>query len=284
MLSICIVSWNTRDLLRKCLRAIQAYPPTGEYEVIVVDNASPDGSAQMVSEEFPAVRLIANSDNCLYAAGTNQALDVARGDVLLLNPDTQVGEDCVQRLVEFLQATPEAGAVAPQLRWPTGQIQSSCRAFPTPGVLLPDMVGLARFIPSWGRYRMAGFDHTTLCEVDQPMASALLIRREAMKHIGKIDEGFPMFFNDVDLCLRLKMAGWRVFFLPDAVAIHHHGASTTQRKRAMIAQSHESLVRFYHKHYWRRTGAVGYTAVLALAGLAKYARLLRAHRLAKRGS
>ena len=278
MLSICIVNWNTRELLAECLKAISCYPPSEEHEVIVVDNASPDGSAQMVKEEFPQVRLQVNAENVFYAAGNNQALQMARGDlVMLLNPDTEVKEGCLTRLAEFLRARPEAAAAAPRLLWPDGKPQSSCRSFPTPRALLLDMFGLGRLFPNCrvcSEYRQTSFPLDQLRMVDQPMASALMLRREALDQVGGFDEGFPMFFNDVDLCLRLAQAGWKTYFVPAAEALHHHGASTVQRRREMIAHSHDALPRFYAKHYYGRVGWLGYWTVLLMNAVGKQARLL----------
>jgi len=280
MISICIVNWNTRDLLRNCLKAIDSHPPVGEYEIIVVDNASPDASAQMVKEEFPRFRLLANSENLLYAKASNQALAMARGElVMLLNPDTEVKEGCLARLSEFLQNNPQAAAAAPRLRWPDGSIQPSCRSFPKPRAILMDILRLSRVFPGCeicGEYRMTFFPHDSLREVDQPMASALMLKREALEEIGGFDEGFPMFFNDVDLCFRLRQAGWKIFFLPEAEALHHYGSSTAQRKREMIAQSHESLLRFYRKHYRRRVGGLGYWTVILLSRAGRCLRLFAA--------
>jgi len=277
MLSICIVSWNTRDLLKACLRAIDYNAPAEEYEVIIVDNASPDASAQMVKEEFPKVKLIENKENLFYAKANNQAFDAAQGDLLmLLNPDTEVKKDCFNLLSTYLRANPQVGAAAPKLLFPNGATQPSCRSFPTPQALLLDMFGLSRLFPSCkicGEYRMIHFGHDTMQEVDQPMASAFMLKREVIEQIGVFDEGFPMFFNDVDLCLRMKQAGWKIVFLPEAAAVHHHGASTAQRKRPMIAQSHDSLARFYNKHYLGRVSRVGYWSVLGLSRIARQIRL-----------
>jgi cytidylate kinase len=277
MLSICIVNWNTRELLREGLQAIAQFPPAEEYEIIVVDNASSDGSAEMVAREFPQVRLIANQENLLYAKANNQALATAKGDLLLLlNPDVRVEAEGLTRLCEFLRTHPQAVAAAPRLVFPDGRPQASCRAFPTPGALLPEMLGLSRIFPFCkicNAYRLAGFDAEREQEVDQPMASALMFKREGYEQIGGFDEGFSMFFNDVDLCLRLRQAGGKIFYLPTAKAAHHHGAATGQRKREMIAQSHDSLERFYRKHYQGRVSWLGYWSVIMLSRLAKRLRL-----------
>lgn len=252
-LSICIVNWNTRDYLRECLTSIAQYPPHRAYETVVVDNASADGSAEMVGAQFPQARVIANDRNEQYARANNQAIETSAGQmILLLNPDVRVLEGTIDRLLEFLDENPAAGACAPKLLHPDGRVQRSVRTFPTPGALLADLSGLARTIPRsriLGRYRLMYWDYDSVREVDQPMASALMIRRRALLQVGLFDEQFPLFFNDVDLCYRLRKAAWRIYFVPDARAIHHVGASTSQARRQALRLSQEGLARFYRKHY-----------------------------------
>ncbi|MBM3500566.1 MAG: glycosyltransferase family 2 protein, partial [Armatimonadetes bacterium] len=241
LLSICIVNWNTRDYLRACLRSIRETIAHLDHETIVVDNASADGSAAMVAEEFPQVMLIANADNLKYAAGNNQALRAATGaSKLLLNPDVVLKPGAVEELLAALDRHPKAGAVAPRLVHPDGSPQLSCRTFPDPPALAYEALGLARLFPHsrrFGAYRMSWWAHDDERRVDQPMASALLIRAAALEAVGLFDEDFPIFFNDVDLCRRLLDAGWEVWFTPRAEVIHHVGASTRQVRRAMIAES-----------------------------------------------
>jgi hypothetical protein len=252
-LSICIVNWNTRDHLRECLAAIQQFPPSRTHDIIVVDNASTDGSAEMVARELPQVRLIANPINEQYARASNQAIRATAGDlILLLNPDVRVLAGAIDALLGFMDANPAAGACAPKLLYPDGRLQRSVRSFPTPGALLADLLGLARLFPRsrmLGRYRLTHWDHNSLREVDQPMASALLIRRRALLQVGLFDEQFPLFFNDVDLCYRLRQAAWRIYFVPQAQAIHHVGASTSQARGEALRLSQQGLARFYRKHY-----------------------------------
>ena len=263
-LSICIVNWNTRDYLRECLTSIAQYPPQRAYETVVVDNASTDGSAEMVGAQFPQVRVIANDRNEQYARANNQAIEAGSGQmILLLNPDVRVLEGTIVRLLEFMDANPAAGACAPKLLHPDGRVQRSVRSFPTPGALLADLLGLARIIPRsriLGRYRLTYWDYDSVREVDQPMASALMIRRRALLQVGLFDEQFPLFFNDVDLCYRLRKAAWRIYFVPDACAIHHVGASTAQARRQALRLSREGLARFYRKHYRGALSWPGYWA------------------------
>jgi len=222
-------------------------------EIIVVDNASADGSREMVEAEFPEVKLIANDFNLGYAAANNQALRVARGKyALLLNPDTVVRADTLEALTKCAEAHPEAGAIGCKLLNPDGSHQLSCRSFPTPATLLFDALKLGKLFPrspSLARYRMSYWNYDTFREVDQPAGSALLLRLKALDRVGLMDEQFDIFFNDVDLCYRLKQAGWKIYFCPQARLIHYLGASTSQVKRKMILKSGEAMAQFYRKHY-----------------------------------
>ena len=270
-LSICLVNWNTRDYLRACLQSIRDTAGGLDPQIIVVDNASSDGSAGMVRAEFPAVTLIANDGNLKYARGSNQALEAASGEFrLLLNPDTVLLPGALTELLAAAERHPRAGAAAPKLVHPDGSPQRSCRSFPDPAAIAYEALGLARLFPRsrrFGAYRMSWWDHDDERAVDQPMASALLLRAAALEEIGLFDEAFPMFFNDVDLCRRLWDAGWEVWFTPKARLIHHFGASTRQARRAMIAESHRSLLRYYEKHYRGRVPLLPYYGARALIRL-----------------
>jgi N-acetylglucosaminyl-diphospho-decaprenol L-rhamnosyltransferase len=268
-LSIVIVNWNTRDLLRACLGSLRAALRSSplQAEIIVVDNASTDGSADMVAVEFPEVRLIANSENLNYAAGNNQGLQAATGEFrLLLNPDTEVPPGALEALAGSLRQHPRAGAVAPALVHPDGRLQASVRGFPTPRAILGELTGLARLLPrsEWGAYRVHDLPQDRPSSVDQPMASAFLLRAAALEQIGLFDEQFPLFFNDVDLCYRLKQAGWEILYDPRVKVVHAGGAGTRQVRPQAILLSHEGLRRFYKKHYRERLPWPIY-AVLMLA-------------------
>lgn len=277
-LSIVIVNWNTRDLLRACLRSLTApgRHPGLCADIRVVDNASHDGSAEMVRREFSQVTLIANDENRGYAAANNQALRDCRGDfVLLLNPDTELPSGSLWALLDALRAHPEAAAVAPRLVGPDGETQLSVRGFPSPLALLAEATGLARLFPRHARlgaYRRRDWNPDEECEVDQPMASCFLIRRAALDQVGLMDEGFPIFFNDVDWCYRARARGWTIRFVPGVSIIHHGGASTSQVRRSMIRESGRSLARFYAKHYRQRTPLPLYALCRALIHVGTWAR------------
>jgi GT2 family glycosyltransferase len=281
-LSVCIVNWNTRDYLRECLTALGQHPPVGaEMEVIVVDNASEDGSAAMVASEFPHVSLLGNSDNKGYAEGNNQALALASGDfLLLLNPDVVVHPHSLTRALAFMAQHPDAGALGCRLVGQDGETQRSVRGFPDPGPVLWDFLGLSRLLPRsrlFGAYRQTFFDYNAVSEVDQPMGSFLLLTRAALDQVGLMDPQFPIFFNEVDWCWRAKREhGFRIYYTPDAVATHYGGSSTRQVKAAMIRESHRSMLRFYDKHYARLAPP--------LKWLIRSAVLLNERRLTRRGA
>jgi len=254
-LTLCIVNWNTRDYLRECLTSAFRYVLDGaELEVIVVDNASGDGSAAVVAEEFPQVILLANSDNRGYAEGNNQALRRAMGDyLLLLNPDVVLHPESLSNALDFMVSHPDAGALGCRLVGTDGQTQRSLRSFPDPGPVLWEFLGLSRLFPRskrFGAYRMTWFDYASVIEVDQPMGSFLLISRAAFEKVGLMDTQFPIFFNEVDWCWRAKREqGFRIYYSPDVSVTHYGAGSTKQVKASMVRESHRSLLRFYDKHY-----------------------------------
>jgi GT2 family glycosyltransferase len=253
-LSVVIVNWNTRELLRCCLASLrEALAPSPlRVQTIVVDNASADGSAAMTADQFPEVRLIANQENRNYAAGNNQGIAASSGAmILLLNSDTEIAASQLESLVRFLNEHPPAGAVAPALVYPDGRLQDSVRGFPTPRALTGEILGLARLLPdsAWAAYRARALPQDRPSPVDQPMTSALLVRRAALEQVGPFDEQFPLFFNDVDLCHRLKQAGWEIWYDPRVRVIHVGGASTRLVRPQAILLSHAGLCRYYRKHY-----------------------------------
>lgn len=248
-----LVNWNTRDLLRACLNGLVHGCHRRLRQIIVVENASTDGSAEMVRAEFPSVELLVPGENTGYAAGNNLGLArVEEAYALLLNPDTEVKAGAVDTLSAFMDSHPRCAAVAPQLLLPDGSVQSSCRGFPTPLSLLSELTGLsrvARLFPALGTYRMAGWNHDSEREVDQPMGSALLVRMDALRQVGLMDEQFPLYFNEVDWLYRMKQSGWKIWFTPTAQALHHHGASTRQVWVRAAWLSHRGLHAFYRKHF-----------------------------------
>jgi GT2 family glycosyltransferase len=254
LLSISIVNWNTATDL---VRALESLPGGGieDYEIIVVDNASTDGSAELIRAHFPQVQLIQNSENVGFACAHNQALRISQGKFhLLLNPDATVHSDALRLLLEFLQSEPRAGAVGPKLLNADGTIQYSCRHFPSFGAGLFRNTFLGRLFPNnrYSRgYLMADWDHASPREVDWLSGAALCIRRETLDTVGLLDENFFMYCEDVDWCYRAQQAGWKIFYLPIAAITHLIGRSSDQRPLAMVRQFHRSMAYFFRKHYAR---------------------------------
>ncbi len=280
MISILIVNWNTRDLLRACLLSLREHCGEVEHEVIVLDNASHDGSAEMIAREFPEVQLIAAVENCGFAAGNNRAYEKSRGEFIwLLNPDTDVLEGAPQKLREFLKKNSRCGAVASMLvDAKTGKPQRSCRTFPNPAALWTEALGMAKFYARsrrFGFYRMGWWNYKTTRPVEQPMASSLMLRRAASEDCGGLfDERFPIFFNDVDLCWRLWEYKWPIAFIHTSRVLHWGGAGTGQRRAAMIAESHRGLALFYDKHFRPCLRPVVFRLTLLLIDLTGRARQL----------
>lgn len=255
LVSVLIVNWNTRDLLRVCLHSLRAQRLRGPLEVIVVDNNSGDGSEEMVRAEFPEVRLIQTSANTGYAVGNNIAFSCAKGEFLLtLNPDTELQPDTLQIAIDRLVAHPEWGAISVQFRYPDGQLQPSVRSFPTLINILGDISGLARLAPDseFGNYRAHNFNYNQEGEAPQPMGTFLLFSRRYLAQCADpkrpFDEEFPIFFNEVDLLYRMQQAGFKCGYTPLTYILHHHGAGTRQVKPMMVWESHRSLVRYFEKH------------------------------------
>ncbi len=249
-LSIVIANWNTADYLMACLESLRSVRKEGvNFEIIVVDDASSDDSAQRVRRLFPEVKVIVNETNKGYAAAVNRGAAIATGRyLLLLNPDTRLTPESILSLLFFADRHPEAGAVAPRLLYPDGTPQPSVRRFPTPFNLIAFLFASVTGRRVGNRYLLDAQSIRSPREVDQPMSSALLIRCEAWEEVGGMDESFPLFFNDVDLCWRLKRKGWKIYYHADAVVWHYHGASTSRLHHARLILSTRGLLRFYDKN------------------------------------
>ena len=253
LVSALIVSYNVKDLLLDTLRAFYASSDV-PVEAVVVDNASRDGSADAVEAEFPQAKVIRQSKNIGFGKANNLGLQRCEGRfVLLLNPDVTVLENCVGRLADFLLVRPDAGAVGPRLRRPDGRIDLAARrGFPTPATAFYRLSGLSRLFPHssrFSRYNMGHISDQEVHEIDSGTAACLMVRRAAVDKVGFFDPDYFMYGEDLDLCYRLKMGGWKVFYLPSAEAVHFKGASTMQSTRRMLYEFHSAMWVFHHKHY-----------------------------------
>jgi GT2 family glycosyltransferase len=246
-LSIVTANWNTRQLLQELLRSLDARPPTVQYEVIVVDNGSTDGSVEMIQDEFPTVRLMRNRENVGFARANNQAALIARGEfLLLLGSDTQVREGSIDRMLEYLDAHQDVGAVGCKLLNVDGSIQHSCRRFPT---LLDGILTYLSLEPLARRYTMATFDYSATQEVDQPAATCFMLRSSFMSKQGLFDEQLSILYNDVDLCHRIRSQGWKIVFLANAETLHHGAQSTRRATPKLRLEMYRNVLIYYRRQF-----------------------------------
>lgn len=268
ILSILIVSWNTRDMLAQCLASVAAHPPEGEYEVIVVDNASADGSAAMVRADFPAVALLENVDNPGFAGANNQAIARSRGRyLLLLNPDTVVEAEALAALVAFMDAQPDAGAAGALLLNADGSLQLSCHPSPTLFREVCQLFHLDGLYPL-ANYRMADWPRDTPRPVETARGAALIVRREVIERVGPLDASYFMYSEEVDWCLRIRRAGWRIYWVPQSRVVHYGSQSTRQVAAAMFVQLYRGKLHYFRKNFGRAQGVL-YKGVLLAAAVAR---------------
>jgi len=272
--SVIIVNWNTLGLLRGCLASIAAETQVS-HEVIVIDNASSDGSAAMVAAEFPQVRLIANTANRGFAGANNQGLGIAKGrHLLLLNPDTIVLEDAIGRMLGWLALHPDVGCVGCQVLEGPGVIQQTSFSDPGPLHLAVVELGLHRLagvLPVFGRPWYRDWDRRSERDVDVVSGMFMLVPRAVLEAVGPLDEAFFIYAEEADWCRRIRKAGWRCVFAPVAQIIHLDGGgkSTVQIRSRMHVQMQKSHLIYVRKH----SGTLAYAAVRSLFALSA---LLRA--------
>lgn len=270
-LSIVIVSWNTRELLERCLRTVFCEAdslPDSTVEVFVVDNNSSDGSAHMVGTRYPQVHLLENSENLGFAAANNRAIRQSVGEyVLLLNPDTEVKPGALAELVTFMDGHPNCGAAGPRLLNGAGALQVSCYPFPTLAREIWRLMHLDTIHP-YGTYRMTAWPSGAARMTDTVQGACLMVRQTALEKIGLLDEAYFLYTEEVDLCYRIRQEGWDVFWVPGASVIHHGGQSTRLVASDMFLQLYSSKVRFFRKHYGEST-AESYKVVLFISGLVR---------------
>lgn len=273
-LLIVIVNYNTRDLLRNCLRSVLESSDSLHKTICVVDNASNDQSAEMVRIEFPSVSLIANQRNSGFSTGNNDGLrsfgfgklptntqntnSLLPRYVLLLNPDTLVKPDTFAQMVAFMDANPKIGVAGPRVRRPDGSLDLACRrSFPTPEVSLYRMIGLSKLFPKSKRlnaYNLEYLPEEGVYPVDAVVGAYMQVRREAILQAGLLDEGFFMYGEDLDWAKRFKDCGWEVWYNGAVEMTHVKEAASSQSSRSRI-YFYEAMWIFYRKHYQSTTPA-----------------------------
>lgn len=248
MLSIIIVSWNTASCLENCLSSILVNPPTSPFENWVVDNASTDNSPRMVREKFPQVQLMESHENIGFASANNQAIQRCTGKyILLLNPDTYVAPGTLQALVDFLDKTPEAGAVGARILNPDGSLQISSHPRPTLSRELWRMFHLDSLSP-YAEYPPSKWETNQAQEVDVLIGACLMLRKDVLDQVGFLDEDYFMYSEEVDLCYRVQRAGWRLFWVPQAEVVHFGGQSTQQVPTEMFLNLYHGKIKYFRKH------------------------------------
>jgi len=240
--SVIVVSYNTREMTLECLRTLCAGLECPDAEVIVVDNASTDGSAAAIAEEFPSARLIAHEGNTGFGAANNRAMSVARGEFfLLLNSDAFPEAGAIRILLDFIREHPQAGVVGPRLLNADGSLQISCYPFPTPLLAWLENLWLTR------GYR--GWRHDSVRRVDFVIGACMLVRREVYEQVGGFDERFFMYSEEADWQRRMKDAGWEAMFMPEARVKHLGGASGAKEEERISRHFFESLDYYERKHH-----------------------------------
>ncbi len=294
-LSIVVLSWNVREMLAECLRSLPGAAGAwwARAEVVVVDNASTDGSLQMVREEFPEVRVLALQENRGFSAGNNAGIRASGGRfVLLLNPDTAARPGSIEAMCEHMEVQPDVGVVGPRLLNADGSLQPSRRRFPTLAIALVESTPLQRVFSGAGMLRHFYLNDRPDGEtqdVDWLSGAALLCRRETLEQVGLFDPGYFMFSEEVDLCRRVRDAGWRVVYLPEAEITHFGGGSTDQAVPSRHIHFNTSKARYFRLHEGQVAGQLvrwyllgvyaAQTASEAAKWLAGHKREMRAERL-----
>ncbi len=252
-LSIIIVNWNVRDLLDACLASIYAsdFAPN-DFEIIVVDSASEDGSADMLRRKYPTVIILPQSENIGFTRGNNLGLAQAKGEyLLLLNPDTELSPTALGLLLNYMGSHPDVGIIGPQTLNTDGSHQSTRRRFPTLMTGVFESSWLAAWAPSAIErdYRMLDTDDDDILEADWVQGSAFLLRRAVYHDIGGLDEGYTMYSEELDFCRRAKTAGWQVVYHGGARITHHGGKSSEQASAFKQIHFHTSKLRYFRKHH-----------------------------------
>lgn len=277
-LTISLVNTNNRAFLENCLRSIYQTTRALDFEIIIVDNASDDGSRAMLEREFPHARVIQNEKRLGFAASHNRALECGAGRYLcILNEDTKILPACFETLVAFMDAHPEAGVCGPRLWNGDGSLQRTANRFPTLWFGIFQALSLNRLFPNNPVYRhhiYADWDRTTTRAVDSVSGAALLVRRQALEQVGLLDANFFIYSEEVDWCLRFHQHGWKIFYVADAQLLHYGGSSTAARAPEKFHRIHwDSFLYYYRKHF----GAPAYYLVRAL-----YEFRMVAHRVKKK--
>ncbi len=256
-ISILIPTWNGASILERCILSAISACRNISWEILIFDNGSTDNTNELlkkIKKRYPQIKDFSNTQNLLFAKPINQLADMAIGkSLLILNNDVFLKQDCLKLMLRALYSQEKIGAVAPQLMNPDETIQPSCRRLPTFFNMVIDGLGLDRYFPQFS-WKMRDFDHKKESYVEQPMMSALLIKRSCWENVGPLDERFPLYFNDVDWCRRALKKGWLILFFPKAKALHLEAWSGKRLGFKQLKYSVSGLYNYFMKHdiksYW----------------------------------
>ena len=253
-LSIIIVNYNVKEFLQNLLHSLQKSVSSITHEIIVVDNASDDGSAEFIREKFPQINLIVSQTNLGFSKANNIALKVSKGKfIFLINPDTIVSEDTITKMIEFLNEHPDAGLAGCKILNPDGSLQLACRrSFPGPWTSFCKVTGLSALFPKsrlFARYNLTYLDENSTYEVDAISGSFMMMKREVYEKIGGFDEQFFMYGEDLDLCYRIQKNGYKVYYFPGTQIIHYKGESTKRSGLDETKYFYDAMNLFVKKHF-----------------------------------
>jgi len=261
LISIIILTWNGKEVIEKNLDSLRGCFNDERYEIIVVDNGSTDETWQILDKYKDKIKLIKNGKNLGFAIGNNVGIKQAQGKyILLLNQDVECKGDAINKMIDFLENNSDYGAVAPQLLYPNGKVQISCRPFYVWKVFLMELL-------TFGSYKNKFYDHCKSQEVDQPMASVLMLRGDLLRKLEGFDthSDFWLYFNDIDLSYRIHQEGFKHYFLAEAKFYHHHGQSAFSLKNFKRTWLwHRGLHRFFLKHIFHSKWSFRYLFFIIL--------------------
>lgn len=252
-ISIVIVTWNAKQYVEDCLTSLCDRDNTMSTEIIVVDNASTDGTADLIGKQFPHIQLIVNTCNLGFSRANNIGITLATGRyICLINPDVQVPPDCLSKMYEYMEEAPTIGLLGPQMRGPHGEIRRSCMRFPTLRNSFLRAMALDSTFGKTGRFGgslMTDFQFDTMKDVDVLNGWFWMARREAVDQVGPLDERFFMYGEDIDWCKRFHSTKWRVVFYPGANAIHYGGASSSNAPVRFYVEMQRANLQYWEKHH-----------------------------------
>jgi GT2 family glycosyltransferase len=272
--SVCIVNWNTRELLRRCLQSIREHTTELRLEVIVVDNASADSSAAMVATDFPEVKLLASKENLGFGRGSNRAAASALGRfVLYLNPDTELVNDAIFGMWLHLVNNPGTGAVGCRLLNSDGSVQFTCASsFPTPRNELTSLLFLDRLFPrssAFSSRELGYWNHSDSREVECLSGACMMMPRALALRLGGFDESLFMYGEDLDICCRVRAEGLRVHYLASETIYHHEGAASRRRGRSFAPLLQRSANYYFLRKNFGPMAAIGYRGAVSIGSAAR---------------